>query len=961
MKSLLSAAFALLLAWGGGMVPSLKGQCQINEGVLDLRNCGFQKDQVVKLDGQWRSSWGELVRVQDSLPGEQFGTIPDNWQSFTNRPFWFKQFGHVTYELRILFPETDAIWALYLPPIHSAYKVFMGEELLTQVGIPTKGVDMTPGVKTQVVPFDITGKEARLRIQVSNYHFVSGGIGMSILLGEYKTVNRLRINAILYSAFLIGGMILLGLYHLGIYLFWQQERGTLYICLLCLFLALRESFGAEALFFHLFPHLPYTIALKLLYGVFPAALIVLTMFFESIFPSYSKFMRQLSLWSGLTILSVIFLTPNPFYAQIIPLLYGLFLVKTIYWVTLITRSREKVRKENLVFLVTIVVAVVCCLNDLLFAAGKIQSYFLLPSVFLILVLGESFVLALRFLSAFDEQQKLNLELKNSNEAYEKLTVERNEVVEAKEVEEMKNRYFANISHEFRTPLTLIIGPLQSLITGDPTKRNVKHQYEIILRNSNRLLRLINQLLDLSKLDARAMKLTAAREDFVIFLLNIMASFEAQAKMQSIDLSFEADVESCQLYFDREKMEKIMINLLGNAFKYTKNGGRIECRFHAVGQDPNWVTLSLRDNGMGIPVHDLEHIFKRYYQTNMADVQGKSGSGLGLALVKELVVLHKGKIEVNSTAGDGTEFKMYLQIGKDHLDGKEIVARNRSYWPKTDSPYGFPSEIEDKVPPRAKEEKENTVTECNILIVEDNPDMQDYLTGILQNQYQLLIASNGHKGLDLAEQEVELIISDIMMPEMDGLTFCRKIKENRKTCHIPVILLTAKAGETEKIIGLETGADDYLTKPFSPIELRTRVRNLITQRRILFEKFRTHVSLQPKDIIVNSLDQQFLQNAISIVEEHMEDSHFGVGDLCQHLGFGNQYVSRKLKGLVAQTPSSFILSIRLRRAAQLLLKPHMKVTEAMFAVGLDNHSYFSKKFREQFDISPSKFIKSKREK
>lgn len=517
----------------------------------------------------------------------------------------------------------------------------------------------------------------------------------------------------------------------------------------------------------------------------------------------------------------------------------------------------------------------------------------------------------------------------------------------REMDQVKSRFFANISHEFRTPLTLIIGPIQRMLEGK-FQGDIQEQYKLVLRNGQRLMELINQLLDLSKLDAGKMKLEAAREDLIPFLQFMVAAFESQAASRNMNLIFKADEEACYLYFDRDKMEKIMLNLLSNAFKFTSDGGTIELQVVGKGEEKGkeGVNIVLSDSGIGIDKEKIPHVFDRFYQVDDTDTRMQEGTGIGLAMVQELVALHQGRIEVSSNKGAGSIFKLFFLQGKEHLEPNEIISRG-GYSPH-DMPNVEPKPKEPNI--LAKKEQQST-----ILVVEDNRDMRSYLSNSLQVDYHVLTAANGKKGMELARSEnPELIISDLMMPLMDGKELCKQIKSDKDTSHIPVILLTAHADESTKVESLGLGADDYLTKPFSSLELSARVKNLIEQRRQLREKFNQNIYLKPAEITINSADQEFLEKAIDVIEKHMEQSDFGVETFVETLGLKHQQVYRKLKALTDQSPSVFIRTIKLKRASQLLQQPHMTVAEAMYAAGFSNPAYFSQIFKKQFGKTPTEY-------
>ena len=516
-----------------------------------------------------------------------------------------------------------------------------------------------------------------------------------------------------------------------------------------------------------------------------------------------------------------------------------------------------------------------------------------------------------------------------------LQFEKAEAERLREIDRLKSNFFANISHEFRTPLTLILGPLNQFISGKSTG-DPNTLYRMMRRNANRLLQLINQLLDLSKLEAGRMELHLVRTDIIAFLRALAGNFESLASSKDIHFHTHFPNEALQIAFDIDKLEKTVNNLLSNAFKFTPDEGIIRMEVELLKND--LLEIRIQDNGIGIPESQLEYIFDRFYQLEGSEYEG---TGIGLALVKELVELHRGEISVSSQAGQGSLFIVRLPVWEEG----EI-------YPFENTRVGLSDYKEDNigwVPIEENTDKRKPL----LLLVEDNPDVRQYLSGILGKSYRLLEAEDGQQGQAIAQEEIpDLVISDVMMPNMDGNTFTRKIKEDTRTSHIPVILLTAKAGRESKIEGLETGADDYLAKPFDEEELLIRVRNLIEQRKRLREQFgKDIVRISPDELVVESADKVFLDKVIKVIETYMGDEAFSIEDLGSEVALSRSQLHRKIKALTDQSPSVFLRTIRLKRAHQLLTEKVASIAEISFLVGFSSPAYFSKCFKDQFGYSP----------
>ncbi len=531
----------------------------------------------------------------------------------------------------------------------------------------------------------------------------------------------------------------------------------------------------------------------------------------------------------------------------------------------------------------------------------------------------------------------------------------------KDLDQSKTKYFTNISHELRTPLSLIIDPLKRLATIN----NNPEEAPLIStanKNAQRMLQLVNQMLDLSKLDAGKQSLKAKQGDVNLALKGILDSFRLEAKERKIALHFNANQEEINLYYDEDKLEKIIFNLLGNAFKFTPDGGVISV---VAFQQDHQIEITVKDTGPGIQADKIPFIFDRFYQVDDSETRAYQGSGIGLTLAKELVELHHGKISVESKEGVGTSMIIHLPMGHAHLQPSEIISASK------ENISMFPSkkpihQIGDAIITSQHSESSSPVTDKAtekpiLLIIEDHPDLRKYIVQQLQINYQVLEAKNGLEGIEMAYESIpDLIISDIMMPGMDGYGVCQQLKKDERSSHIPIILLTAKATAEDKLKGLEFKADDYITKPFDSQELQVRIKNLIEQRKTLKSKFSSNLMKIPNDIIVNSIDQNFMEEIKKIIEINLSDENFGVEELGRAIGMSRSQLHRKLKALTGLSTSIFLRSFRLQRAYQLLEQAAGNATEIAFKVGFSNSNYFFKCFKEEFSITPGQLLKTKKQ-
>jgi signal transduction histidine kinase/DNA-binding response OmpR family regulator len=519
----------------------------------------------------------------------------------------------------------------------------------------------------------------------------------------------------------------------------------------------------------------------------------------------------------------------------------------------------------------------------------------------------------------------------------------------KELDNLKTTFFANISHELRTPLTLISGPIKELIQKYPAESLLP----MMQRNTQRLLTLINQLLDISKLEAGQMQVEVSKQNISQYFRTLTSSFTSLAESQHITFETTVTHETPEGYIDKDKLDKIIINLLSNAFKFTAKGGKVTAALE--NRSDKSITITISDTGIGIKKDKLDKIFDRFYQVDSSQSRKFEGTGIGLALVKELVGVLKGTISVESQENVGTVFKVNIPVDvktwKDEIT--EVKAETADYSPNLIESL-LPNDITDSIPENTNNEQENI-----LLVVDDNADIRAYIRSIFEKDYEVIEAINGKEGISKAFEKIpNMIISDLMMPEMGGFEFCKALKSDEKTSHIPIIMLTARADMASKMEGLELGADDYLTKPFNKEEIVVRVRNLISIREKLKKWYgKEIIELKPDEIKVNSIDEAFIKKAKAVIEENLSDSQFDLSRFADGMAMSTAQLRRKIKALTNQTAVEFIRRYRLQRAANLLKQKAGTVSDIAYEVGFESLSYFTKVFQEEFEISPSEYSNS----
>jgi signal transduction histidine kinase/ligand-binding sensor domain-containing protein/DNA-binding response OmpR family regulator len=546
-----------------------------------------------------------------------------------------------------------------------------------------------------------------------------------------------------------------------------------------------------------------------------------------------------------------------------------------------------------------------------------------------------------------------------------LKQERLEKEKIEEINQMKLQLFTNISHDFRTPLTLIIGPLERMLAKKTGNIFIQEQHETMHRNASVLLQLVNQLLDFRKSEAGKLQLKASKNNIVPFVENIKLSFEELAKAKEINYLFHTSGPNIEVWFDTINLKKVIYNLLSNAFKFTPNLGEISIALATTinnnkkGNPSNFLELVIRDSGKGIPQKNLKYIFDRFYQLeDDENMRSGTGTGIGLALTKNIVKLHKGIIKVISNEGEGTSFIVLLPLGNDHLKEHQIVNNTAgtiydegSYYLDTPNYLINNLSANDIIEESINRDKSRPI----LLIVEDNREVRTFIKNIFKTNYNVYEAENGQKALDIATKNViDLIISDVMMPVMDGIELCAKIKTNILTSHIPVLLLTAKTSEESQKSGYTTGADAYITKPFDAYLLEVRVNNILRSRKILIEKFKKDTILEPKELTATSADEIFLQKAIDLVEQNMYNAGYSIDNFISEMNMSRSVLYRKLKALTDQSITEFIRTIKLKRAGQLILKSQLSISEIAFDLGFNDLKHFRISFQKIFNELPSQY-------
>lgn len=551
---------------------------------------------------------------------------------------------------------------------------------------------------------------------------------------------------------------------------------------------------------------------------------------------------------------------------------------------------------------------------------------------------------------------LLLFIKKREKLKNKVILEQIKAKRLHELDTMKLRLYTNISHEIRTPLTLILGPLDKLKNHTIPENEIDDHLNVMHRNANHLYQLINQLLDLRKIEFGSMKLNLKHGDLVAFIRGIVSSFSKFAEEKEIEIKIHTVKEEIFTNFDDDKVAKIINNLLSNAFKFTGKGGRISVNISLVfdeqeighleeDSDKRMIEISVIDTGIGISESNQEKIFDRFFQVDENSMH--AGTGIGLALTKELVILHKGKIAVSSKPGEGSKFTVLLPYDDIKLEESTADLSISGYF------HEVALESKQNNHPNSSSTSEQKI----MLLVDDNPDVRFFLKSHFSSEYQIFEAKDGLEGWEIALRTIpDIIISDVLMSGMNGLDFCKKIRNDERTSHIPILLLTALGASEHEIEGLSHGADAFISKPFDPVLLQSKVENIISIRESLKHKYSGESILQPRNVVLDSPDERFLQKAIVVIENNISDPDFDVDFFAVEMGVSRIQLYRKFQALTKMTVKEFVWKIRLKRAAQMLVQHKMNISEVAYSTGFSHLSHFRKYFKQEFGMSASDFIK-----
>ncbi len=853
--------------------------------------------------------------------------------------------------------ENHTEWILKFPLIFTDIEVLIVEEenqFFQRTGffVPTNQRDFVPTLKANLVKLKIPhSKKVRVYFKAQNQRLKSlPNFDLQLIQSDefYASLKNKKQG----NALFIGFVVMMLIYNLFLFSF-ARDLAYIYYSIYLLVIATFSAYntGDLADWFDMVytASAPHFISLFKLITYF--ALIAYGAFLRS-FLDLSKLLPKWDLifkaWAYIAIpfliLDTILMVNTHFnynIADIITITYILgFLATSFIFLIPLYKTKDKKGYFIIVGVTLMSLGIFLTILDRFQTVDYSTLYFKIGTVLEIIVF--SLGLAFRRREIEFEKRDAEFELEKSKILQEQ---EHREAERLKELDNLKSILYTNITHEFRTPLTVIMGIADNLKNNSQAK-------ELIKRNSQNLLRLINQMLDFSKLESGNLQLNLHKADIISFLQYLTESFYSLASEKKIRLTFYSEIDQLEMYFDEEKIQYIIYNLLSNALNYTKEFGKVILHTRAIqNSSESFLQIKVKDTGMGISEKDLPYIFDRFFQSRDSKKELGQGTGIGLSFTKDLVHLMKGTITVNSQPNVGSEFTIRLPVPENVNEGKIQQEISSSSEIEVENA-GSAVQLQNSI----KKLDGSNASKPIILLIEDNLDVVTYIKSCLEDSYEVQTALNGQLGIEKAIEIIpDIIISDVMMPEKNGLEVCELLKSDDRTNHIPIILLTAKATQENKIAGLKTGADAYLTKPFDKKELYIRIEKLVQIRKQIQEKYSKDASkllLRTK----SEIEDSFIQKVVLLIEENLEDPDFSIAHICHELHLSHTQVYRKIKAITGETPVHLIRIIRLQRGLELLKNSEKNISEIAFEVGFKDPNYFSRAFNQEYGKSPSSIRK-----
>ena len=951
-------------------------------GVLDLTGWDFEHDGIIALNGPWKFIWmhdsPEYSKAKCDVSGWKSIEVPTTWKRAVN-----ESYGYGWLRLKVI-TKNDRHLRLYLKNIINASDIYCNGKKLFSFGVTGNSPNNyypERSSKSILLPEIDT---LNLAWKVVNFDDKVGGPRNSIIIGNDNDILKFISKLNFQNTLIFGVIFIMFVYHLLIWYRRRKDLPSLYFGLFCFIISTRLFVIEIVHLFSLDFHLWFYLLNKIEYLTLPLGSLTFLLFIFKLFPEES-FMKTEQYSHGiLTALAlVVVFTSTRIYTGIIILFQVSVLLIVVISIIILLKAISNKRAHAKLVLSGILVMGICIVYDIMIAHLPNDTNFILSFGLVFFIIIQSSVLSFKFADAYNTAEHLSKYLKHevdlkTNDIQLKSEELKKINSELKKADEYKTRFFQNVTHEFKTPLTLITGPVHSILNAQygAISDTVRKQLEVVKQNGLKTLNLVNQILELARSDVKRLELKLAKHNIDDTLKFILANFESLAKKNTIRIDFVAENTSpVHSFIDIEKFERIFYNLLSNSFKFTKANDSIKLILSSAKNDSEKYKIIVKDTGVGISEQNIPYIFNRFYKVYSSEISDMQGTGIGLSLVKEYTTLHGGFIKVLSTLGSGTEFMLEFPVLENKADIEKYITSEYStnefidnqnlpvHLVQKEIDYFINSadtNINSKNEGAVNEPKDIEEIDYSILVVEDNGDMRSYIKDILKHDYRVIEAINGEEGIETAIALMpDLIISDVMMPKMDGIEMCRKLKSDIRTEHIPIIILTARSSSSDSLEGYSTGADDYISKPFSRELLLVRITNLIESRKKLREHFKSRFLLEPEYTNVESNIEKFISKAVSTVENNISNPNYNVEQFSTDIGISQVQLYRKLTNLVGQSPAEFIRIVRLKRAAKILeesIEKDVNVSEIAFGLGFSNHSYFSTLFKKHYGISPTDYAK-----
>jgi signal transduction histidine kinase/AraC-like DNA-binding protein len=942
-------------------------------GSITLNNYDFER-AIIPLDYHWEFYWNRLYSPEDFVKTSPVRSgwikVPGVWNGYDYGSGKAGGDGYATYRFTVK-KIPAGTYGLKISTMATAYKLWVNGKFLSSNGIVATDNSMVPQQMPGVALFETAGEDVVITVQVSNYMSDKGGIWGKIYLGSADRIIKERLIASGLDLMLFGSFFIMALYHFCLYAFRRQNRFTLFFGLGCLVISARIIMTGEFFLIYIFPDINWNVQIKLEFLTVVGGSVFLLMFLRELFKAeFSDLFISIFQILSIVFTLITIMLPVKIAALFLPGYHLVIVCGLLYIIYALVHAVRNGREDAFFIMGSYIVLMLALVNDILDSNNIIHTGYFLPYGLFLFILPQSIILSRVFFRSFTMVEQLSGELQILNKRIDEDNKNLESMIEARtselsaannrlhELDRAKSDFFANISHEFRTPLTLMLAPIDEALSGVKLNRDT---FEMMHRNGKNLLSLITDLLDISRITAGRMILEVSETDVAELIRQFCDDMKASSKLKNIDLTYNLPDSKVNVYVDQGRIANVISNFFSNSFKFTNSGGRIELSLAVV---DNYVIIKFSDTGCGIEADKLDIIFDRFSQADTGSTRRYEGTGIGLSLVKELVELHGGEVSVESRHineypdNHGSVFTVKLLTGRDHFQGRDNIVYIDNDRGHLSMPYvrGIESDMSGPISLNADDSDDVP----SILVVEDNEDIRRLLLKMLGTRYIVFEASNGLDAVAVLEEkdDIDLVISDIMMPGMDGHELIQWIRGDERFEGLPVIFLTARAENFMKIEGLDLGAIDYVTKPFNTDELILRIRNQIELKSLRNSLMRNYEIISAKLRAVNIRtvtedNASKIETICSFIKEHyMED--LIRDDLAAAVGINPDTFSRLFNIHTGRSLFDYVNELRINEAKRRLIESTEAITRISISTGFDNIRTFNRVFKKITGMTPGEF-------